>query len=194
VAPALVAFSGATRQVAQRILDENEDLVLLGKVSVRRKRPENVRDPNRNVTFEILETEKGTLLWNRYFSKRAPALHGTHSPGRLILTWPATSDGAREEVANNASLRGKVDLKSATVGDYLLEVLDSSNGSLISGFILRTGKGAFRLESADSVGDWLILADNENRVLLYSLSTGEVKAHYFGVAPAFSSNGRLLHL
>jgi WD40 repeat protein len=189
--PEIVAFSGATHQSAERFLEENDDLVLRGKISIRRKRGEKMQ-ANRNVTFEAVETEKGNVLWSRTFPKLAPTLEGSHSPGRLVLAWPANSDGAKEETALNPALKTKFDLKSTINGDYFLEVVDSSTGDFIGAAVVRTGKGAFLLRSADSVGDWLILSDNDNRILLYSLSTGEVKARFFGTAPMFSSNGALL--
>lgn len=82
----------------------------------------------------------------------------------MIPTWPANSDGAKEELARDPTLKQRVDLKSVIEGDYFLEVVDSSHGNLLSAFLVRTGKSAFRLRSANSVGDWLILADNSNRV------------------------------
>jgi hypothetical protein len=59
-------------------------------------------------------------------------------------------------------------------------VLDSLTGNFVSAFLVRTGKGAFRLQTADSLGDWLVMSDNSNRVLLYSISSGELKARFFG--------------
>ncbi len=45
-----------------------------------------------------------------------------------------------------------------------------------------------------AVGDWLVVTDNLNRVLLYSVSTGEQKAKWFGYRPQISRNGDRLCL
>lgn len=50
----------------------------------------------------------------------------------------------------------------------------------------------FALNVRISVGDWLVMADNSDRILLYSVSSGQLKARFFGRAPLLSPNGELL--
>ena len=61
-----------------------------------------------------------------------------------------------------------------------------------STLLVETGKGSFRIEDMFAAGDWLIVSDTSNRVLLYSLSTGEQKGKFFGRAPAISKTAGLL--
>jgi WD40 repeat protein len=62
------------------------------------------------------------------------------------------------------------------------------------GTVVRTGKVSFRPEHQEAAGDWLVVTDNRNRVLLYSISTGEQKAKWFGYRPQISRNGDRLCL
>jgi WD40 repeat protein len=190
--PELVAFSGASHQSATRTLDEGDDLTLRGKYSVRWKHSEKERDEMRNVTLDIIDTEKGQTLWTRTFPKQAPWLQGVSSNGRLILLWSATSDTAKEEFSRLPALKEKWPHKTLTENDYLLEVVDSLTGKPIGALIVTTGKGAFRIGHAESVGDWVVVSDTSNRVLLYSLATGDTKARFFGAGPSFSPSGTLL--
>jgi WD40 repeat protein len=194
VGPELLAFSGATHQSAARNLDEKDDLVLRGKYAVRWKHEEKERDRMRNVTLDIIDTEKGQTLWSRSFPKRAPWLEGENSAGRLILMWPANSDTAKEEISANPALREKWQHKNVSDNDYLLEVLEATTGKPIGSIVVSTGRGSFHIEHAESVGDWIVASDSSNRVLLYSLSTGETKARLFGSRPVFSPSGNLLCL
>ena len=59
---------------------------------------------------------------------------------------------------------------------------------------MRTGKFSFRPEHQEAAGDWLVVTDNLNRVLLYSISTGERKARWFGYNPQISTKGQWLCL
>jgi WD40 repeat protein len=57
------------------------------------------------------------------------------------------------------------------------------------GVVVRTGKYCFHLENQEVAGDWLVVSDNLIRVLLYSISTGEQKAKWFGYRPQISRIG-----
>lgn len=192
--PALVAFSGGTHKSVERILEKDDDLRLMGKISVRRKHSPKERDPRRDVTIDIIETEKGQTLWTRTFQKEAPVIHGDRSPGRLIFVWSTRSDGAKEEFSRNPDLRPKLAPNYSMDSDYFIEVVDANNGSRLRGLSFNSAKGDYTLESAESIGDWLVISDSANRVLLLSLSNGEVKARYFGSDPVFSPGGDLLSI
>jgi WD40 repeat protein len=59
---------------------------------------------------------------------------------------------------------------------------------------VRTGKLSFQPEHQEAAGDLLVVTDNRNRVLLYSISAGEQKAKWFGYRPQISRNGDRLCL
>jgi len=191
-APALMAFSAATQKHVERVLTREDDLILLGKISIRRKHPEKERDPNRNVTFDVIETEKGQTLWTKTFANQPPTFHTTPASGRLIFIWPAKSDGAKEEVSHNPDVKPNLAASYSAESDYFIEVLDASTGKLLHALSLNSAKGLNSLDSAASVGDWLVLSDSANRVILVSLSRGNVKARYFASGPVLSPAGNLL--
>ncbi len=192
--PGLLAFSGVTHQTATRDLDEKDYLILRGKYSIRWKHPEKESDHMRDVTLDVIQTEKGQTLWTRSFPKRAPWLEGNSINDRLIFIWPAISDTAKEEISRDPVLKEKWPPKSLSANDYLVEVLEGMTGKLIGSLIISTGKGAFRVDHLTSVGDWVVVSDTSNRVLLYSLSSGETKARFFGSRPTLSPSGDLLCL
>src|SRR5260370_40525103 len=76
--------------------------------------------------------------------------------------------------------------------DYFLEVIDARTGTLSGAVVVRTGKYSFQPYRVEVEGDWLVVTDNLNRVLLYSISTGERRAKWVGYRPqGFSNVGRL---
>ena len=46
--------------------------------------------------------------------------------------------------------------------------------------LLETGKGSFDVGAGLSEGNWLVLHDSENRVLVYSIKDGELRHRFFG--------------
>jgi hypothetical protein len=72
--------------------------------------------------------------------------------------------------------------------------LDSRSGTLVGAAVLHTGNRSYLPESVRAVGDWLVIEDNHNRVLLYSISTGEQLVRWFGYRPEISRNGQRLCL
>jgi hypothetical protein len=77
-------------------------------------------------------------------------------------------------------------------GDYFLRVLDVNTGTPIGELLLETGKGSFRITEAFTTGDWVSISDNENRTLVYSLSSGEQKTKVFGKQMAVSAASSLI--
>lgn len=70
--------------------------------------------------------------------------------------------------------------------DYFVEVLNARDGTAVGGAVVHTGKYSFMPQNLHAPGDWTIVTDNLNRVLLYSSSTGEGKANWFGYNPQIS--------
>jgi hypothetical protein len=46
--------------------------------------------------------------------------------------------------------------------------------------LVETGKGSFDVGQAISEGDWLVFYDSSDRVLVYSIKTGELRHRFFG--------------
>jgi hypothetical protein len=64
-------------------------------------------------------------------------------------------------------------------GDYYLQVIDSNTGSLKTETLFETGEGSFGLGWSFASGEWFTATDTENRVLVYSLSSGELLWRFF---------------
>ena len=77
-------------------------------------------------------------------------------------------------------------------GDYFLKILDAQTGNEIGKLLIETGKASFRAENIFAVGDSVIVTDSQNRVLIYSLQTGEQKGRVFGGYATVSTATKLL--
>jgi hypothetical protein len=71
--------------------------------------------------------------------------------------------------------------------NYFVEVLDGQTGKVLGGIAVDTNKGSFVPQSIVAAGDRVVVADNENRILVYSiLAGGQEPARAFGRAPQAS--------
>ena len=73
-------------------------------------------------------------------------------------------------------------------GDYLLQVVDANSGAETGKLLVETGEGSFGIKSVYSAGEYVVISDFGNRLLVYSIRTRGLMQRFFGqyatVAPA----------
>jgi len=77
-------------------------------------------------------------------------------------------------------------------GDYFVQILDLQTGNTLGKLLVETGKGSFRLANVYAAGDWVIVTDTNNRVIVYSLKSGVQHGRVFGGYAAVSQATGLL--
>jgi WD40 repeat protein len=190
----MAVLSPVTQQSKGREIDKDDDETFFGDVFLRTKHNDKNRSIRRNFELETLDMATGKLLWSRNFPKQGPWISGSVSSGKVVLVWNAKADGLRDELAHDTKLQERWSKENPGDTDSFLEVLNTRDGTVAGGVIVRTGKYSFHPEYQMAVGDWVVVTDNLNRVLLYSSSTGEQKARWFGYRPQISRNGDRLCL
>jgi hypothetical protein len=145
-----------------------------------------------NTVLEVRQIQSGSLLWFRNFQKESPRRYTDWSHSTLILSWPFTQGAARAELNDHPDWKSR--FPSLKDKDLLLEVLNLQTGNILGGFVLSTGAGSFSVARAHAIGDWLILQDNRDRVLVYSLRTGQELGRTFGRFVGVSEPSSLLCL
>jgi hypothetical protein len=132
------------------------------------------------VTLEMRDVRNSTTLWSKSFVKEAPRIWVDSRESAMVLSWPVASKYARDEIKSNAELTKRLAAMKEKEGDYYLQVLDAKTGATKGKLLVETGKGSFRIANVFAAGDYVVIADTQNRVLVYSLSTGEQKGRVFG--------------
>ncbi len=133
-----------------------------------------------NLTLEMRDVRAANILWSRRFSKEAPRVWVEPREGTMVLAWPVASRYARDEIKSDARLAGLSNEMNEKEGDYFLSVLDAKTGETKGKLLIETGRGSFRIVNVVASGDYVVISDSQNRVLVYSLSTGEQKGRVFG--------------
>lgn len=181
-----------TRQSATREIGPDDDVRLFGSVILRTTHNGKDREAHKNVQLAVVDTVREKPLWSRSFPKEEPHISGSPASGRLVFLWGGDSEGARDEIAREPRLQSRWSRESLGQGDYFAEVVDARSGQVLGATAIRTGKRSFSMEHIEAAGDWLVGTDNRNRVLVFSVATGEEKARWFGYHPRISPNGQRL--
>jgi WD40 repeat protein len=133
-----------------------------------------------DVIYEVRDVRTQQTLWSRHFPKSAPAYYINPHEGVIAFTWRVSSSGAKNEIKSDPELKARFDALKEKEGDRLILVADASSGRTLGKLLVETGKGSFGIEHISAAGDWVGLSDTQNRLLLYSLVSGEMRGRVFG--------------
>jgi hypothetical protein len=140
----------------------------------------NEESLSREVRFELRDVVNDKVVWTREFRKEAPKFFFDDYSGRLIFYWILGSEAGKARLKEEPPLAERARQMGDKADDYLVDVYDAFAGKSVGVLLLETGKGSFDIESGFSEGNWLVLRDDNNRVLIYSINDGELRHRFFG--------------
>src|SRR6185503_8656604 len=152
----------------------------------------NAADYRRNVIIEMFDARTMKSLWSQTFPKEAPRVWIAPGNQTMALLWNVTTDAAKSEISGDPRLSQMLAKMKEKEGDYFLKILDAQTGSEIGKLLIETGKGSFRVSNIFAAGDSVVVKDTQNRVLIYSLKTGEQQGRVFGAFATVSQASKLL--
>ena len=140
------------------------------------------------------DSTAGTTLWSRSFPKGwPPFLTAERGHRTLALGWPYGSDGARGLVDANHGLKARFESMQAKRDDVgLLELIDLASGQTRGHLLIDFGNDSFRLGPVVLAADTVIVNDNRNRTLAYSLATGKQTGGAFGTPLDVAQSGSMV--
>lgn len=147
-----------------------------------------------DTVLEVDDARDGHMLWSRTFPKEMPEATLNPKADTLLIGWPADSDAAKRELKLYPALKSRLAAMKDKFGAYLLEDINAATGHQLGEMVMDTGRGSFGIEDAYAAGDFIVVFDNRNRTLVYSLSTGEQKSSYFGNRSILSTAANLLSI
>ncbi|HET7113576.1 MAG TPA: M48 family metalloprotease [Pyrinomonadaceae bacterium] len=144
---------------------------------------------NREVRFELHDIVNDKVVWTKDFPKEAPGYFFDDFSGRVILYWSLGSEAGKARLKEDQALVERSRQMGNKDDDYVLEIFDAFENKSVGTLLLETGKGSFDIESGFSEGNWLVLRDDNNRVLVYSIKDGELRHRFFGANAAVNPRG-----
>jgi len=183
---------GANNVAAVYTIDKDVRTLVVGRFVVVIRPASKGKPLNQNIILEIHDVRDNSLLWSTPFPHEAPRLHLITEHDSLVLEWPLGSESAREELRKDPRATGRAASINDPKNSVLLVALEASTGKILGRLPVDTGKGSFRVVSAFVAGNQAVIADSNNRTLVYSLETGQILARLFGRGRAFSREAGLL--
>lgn len=138
---------------------------------------------NGPVDLEVHDATTDSTLWTRHFAHGSPSIWMPPWGHQMTMSFPLSSDEAKGRMKEDPQLAGQAKGIGSKELSRLIEVIDPQTGSIKGEFGVDTDKGSFQVRQALAAGEWVVLTDNENRVLVYSLD-GKLVGRVFGTRPA----------
>jgi hypothetical protein len=189
----IARFDLSTRRASEGMkIDEETRAFQHGPFVVITKPAKKGGSITENVIIEVHDARSGATVWTRSFPKETPQVWIDPHEGTMALAWAVSANAAKAEIKSNPVLSSRLATMKEKEGDYFIQTLDAQTGKVTGALLIETGKGSFRIASVTVAGDWVVIADTQNRVLLYSLSSGEQKGRFFGGNSTIAKASNLL--
>jgi len=150
--------------------------------------PKSEKRFNHEYLLEARGIQTNNLLWQRKFEREQPRLFYSSAAKRLNLLI-ANYGNIKDAVKDDPRLREQLASMDAKKDSYLIQSLDSATGRPLGAVLVDTGKLSFKVERAISASDTVVVDDSINRVLVYSLKSGQQNGKVFGRFRAVSRAG-----
>jgi len=144
---------------------------------------------SREVRFELRDLVNDKVVWTKDFPKEAPGYFFDDFAGRAIFYWSLGSEAGKARLKEDPTLVERSRQMGNKDDDYVVEIFDAFENKSIGTVLLETGKGSFDIKSGFSEGNWLVLRDDNNRVLTYSIKDGDLRHRFFGTNAAMNPRG-----
>ena len=109
----------------------------------------------------------------------------------LVFYWQASSQSAKSIAKDDRKAAAAIERFKDKDSALFLQVFDLDTGTLRAETAIDTGKHSFQVTEALATQDRLIIADNQKRVLVYTLD-GEQKGIVAGQVPEVSPGSDLM--
>lgn len=134
----------------------------------------------RGTSIEVRSVETSTTLWSKDFQEETPSVFVNTAENTMGFYWRADSDAAKKIVDFNPSLNEKYRSLKDKSGDQLIQLVDPTSGVVRSTVLLESGEGSISIDSITASGDYLMVNDDDNRILVYSSKSGDLLYRFFG--------------
>lgn len=152
--------------------------------------PDIHEDLSKDVTVEVSETASGKKLWSRPFKHGAPEFFAGEATDYLVFDFGLGQSDAKDIIKATAELQPRAAAMGNKDGDHLLQIVDLHDGHVVGYVFVESGRGKVEIERLVAAGNTLVFADDDDRVLLYSLPEGKRIGWILGQSPMLSRDGK----
>ena len=134
----------------------------------------------KSVELTVHNVADNSVLWKRTFSGGEPAHTNNLLPGQTILSFPLKTDFAKDRLKSEPALAERADAIKNKDAGRLIQVIDNTNGDILHELVLEVPLTYEGVRGINVLGDNLYLSSDDNRTMVYALSTGAQLLQLFG--------------
>jgi hypothetical protein len=144
-----------------------------------------------SIDLTIYDTTSGKQLWTRRFAKQVP-IHIADDNQVLIFKLDASDKTSQNVIASESALRAQFLSLQEKKGVAMLDIVAADSGKQLGRLFVDTGRDSFKLKDVETSGDYVVIADDHNRSLVYRISSGTQLGSVFGKRSTLSAASNLL--
>jgi hypothetical protein len=138
----------------------------------------------KSVELTVHNVADNAVLWKRVFPDGEPAHTYNLLPGQTILSFPLKTDFAKDHLKSTPALADRASaIKNKDTG-RLIQVLDNTSGDILHELAIEVPLTYEGVRGINVLGDNLYLSSEDNRTMVYALSTGTQLRQLFGYVVA----------
>lgn len=157
-----------------------------GVLSLRPAQPES--RTSRAMLLEMRDATSLASLWSQTFPNGLPRVRTDVGDGHVLYLWPTVPADVRARLKDSPALKKTQGVESGNA--YLVEISAVRTGQVRGAVVVDAPPGSF--SSAYVIDDDLVVNGTDNRVVAYSIATGNIKGQVFGRAIAVSPRQDLI--
>ena len=173
-----------------RTLDETQHTIEVGRYLLTTT-PTKENNTFKNVNFELWDLVDEKMVWTKQVEHERPGYYVNARANTLVFYWQASSQSAKSIAKDDQRAAAAIERFKDKDSALFLQVFDLDTGTLRAETAIDTGKHSFQVTEALATQDRLIIADNQKRVLVYTLD-GEQKGIVAGQVPEVSPGSDLM--
>ena len=183
------ALNTADIQV-ERTIDEKQHTIEVGRYLLT-VTPAKENNTLSDVSMELWDVIDEKVVWTKQFPHERPGYHVSARANSMVLYWLADSQSAKSAAKEDSDAAAAISRFKDKDSALFVQIFELSTGKLRAEMAFDTGKHSFQVVQAIASTDRLVIADDQNRVLVYSLD-GQLKGTISGHAPEVSPAADLM--
>jgi hypothetical protein len=171
-------------------IDEKKHTIEVGRYLLT-VTPAKENEGQSDVTMQLSDVVDEKPVWSKHFPHDRPGYHVDSRTNSLVLYWQANGGSAHAIAKEDPQAAAAISRFKDKDGILFVQVFDLDTGKLRAEMTIDTGKHSFQIAAAIATADRLVVADDQNRVLVYSFD-GQSKGSIAGHSPKVCSRTDLL--
>ncbi len=168
------------------------DVLIASRPKAEMRNGKEYFDWSKVTMLEAYDAKTYSVLWTQEYVEGLPSYIPDGFFGTVVLAWLGDAKAFAAELKEDPNLTKQLGNAKDAADKYLFKILDLKTGKAIARLVVDTNHRSFKIVDAIAIGDYFVGMDNQNRALVYSISSGRLLGRVFGNRATLSKAANLL--